>query len=102
MNIYEGLLFSDVAALCQTVPGWQQAEQKLTTIRGQYASPEHINDGYASKPSARLATHLSPRYDKMLHAPLAAERVTVAVMEQQCRHFCEWLGRLRALANAQA
>lgn len=94
---YEGLLFSDVDALISTDPGWTSSRTKLQKIRNDVESPEHINDGYDTKPSKRLEDNLLPKYKKTLHGPLAAEKITLSKMEQECKHFHEWMEKLRAL-----
>ncbi|NGZ06365.1 MAG: DUF4276 family protein [Magnetococcales bacterium] len=94
---FEGLLFSDVAALCATEPGWRSQQSELTDIYHQFQNPEHINGEYESRPSMRLERILRPKYKKTRHGPLAAEQVTLEVMEQQCPHFRGWLERLRSL-----
>ena len=94
---YEGLLFSDVDALVNTDPNWSNFRTKLQKIRDDAESPEHINDGYYTKPSKRLEDNLFPRYKKTLHGPLAAEKITLATMERECRHFREWMEKLRSI-----
>ena len=58
----------------------------------------HINDSYETKPSKRLENLLQPKNHKTRHGPLAAERITLAVMERECRHFRGWMDKLRGLA----
>jgi hypothetical protein len=94
---FEGLLFSDVDALTSVEPGWSRSLRRLTEVVDSHESPEHINDGFDTKPSRRLETTLDPGYHKTRHGPLAAERITLAVMEEKCRHFRGWMTRLRAL-----
>jgi hypothetical protein len=94
---YEGLLFSDVAALTGTEPGWQLFSAKLVQIRAAFETPEHINDRFETRPSRRLDI-LTPSYKKTRHGPLAAERITLEVIERECAHFRGWMDRLRALA----
>lgn len=96
---FEGLLFSDVATLCATEPQWRAFQQPLDDIRNGFDNPEHINDGFDTKPSKRLEDALSPKYRKTRHGPLAAERITLAVMERECPHFHGWMERMRALAR---
>ena len=96
---YEGLLFSDVNALVNTDPSWPSFHGKLQKIRNDAESPEHINDGHETKPSKRLENTLSPKYKKTLHGPLAAEKITLATMERECKHFREWLEKLRGINN---
>lgn len=95
---FEGLLFSDVVALSGVEPSWERQQAKLTQIRGLVETPEQINDGFETKPSRRLENILTPKYKKTRHGPLAAERITLAVMEQECPHFRGWMERLRGLA----
>lgn len=96
---FEGLLFSDVAALCGIEPEWRSSQQRLVDIRKDFDNPEHINDGYETKPSKRLENILSPKYRKTRHGPLAAERITLEVMEAHCPHFHDWMETMRALAH---
>lgn len=94
---FEGLLFSDVGALVLTEPDWKHQLPKLQAVRAKFETPEHINDSYETKPSKRLENILSPKYKKTRHGPLAAERVTLAKMEQKCAHFKGWMTKLRSL-----
>lgn len=94
---FEGLLFSDVNALSLTEPSWKHHLSKLETVRAAFPTPEHINDCYETKPSKRLENILSPKYKKTRHGPLAAEKITLNVMEQECLHFRDWMNQLRTL-----
>lgn len=93
----EGLFFSDVESLSGAVPGWEAAHAGLEAVRAAFETPEHINDGYDTKPSARLAGLLTPQYRKTTHAPLIAERTGLCAIEQACPHFAQWIARLRQL-----
>jgi len=97
---YEGLLFSNVEALSEVEPNWAKSLNKLTKVRASFATPEHINDSYESKPSKRLEDLLDPKYRKTSHGPRAAERITLEVMERECLHFKAWLDKLRGLATS--
>lgn len=95
---FEGLLFSDVDALVLAEPTWKNQLTKLQAVRAAFETPEHINDSYETKPSRRLENILSPKYKKTRHGPLAAERVTLSRMEQECAHFRGWMTELRGLS----
>jgi len=95
---FEGLLFSDVEALIGVEPTWKKSLSWLDEVRKAFDTPEHINDSYETKPSKRLENLLQPKYHKTRHGPLAAERITLAVMERECPHFRGWMDRLRSLA----
>lgn len=94
----EGLLFSDVAALCEIEPDWRRSLEQLRRIREAFATPEEINDGYETKPSKRLENLLRPSYRKTRHAPLAAKRIGLELIEAECHHFHDWVDKLRGLS----
>jgi hypothetical protein len=96
---YEGLLFSDVDVLAATEPTWNKALVALRKVRESFDSPEHINDGYETKPSKRLENLLHPSYKKTTHGPRAAARISLETMERECPHFQGWMNRLRGLAQ---
>ncbi|MBL1319890.1 MAG: DUF4276 family protein [Methylophaga sp.] len=93
---YEGLLFSDIEALVSVETGWEYSRDALQSIIDSVTTPEHINDGYETKPSARLKI-LSPKYKKTRHGPLIAKKITLSVMEQECKHFSHWVQKLRSI-----
>jgi hypothetical protein len=97
---YEGLLFSDVCALSTVEPTWDKSLKQLNKVCESFASPEHINDGFDTKPSKRLENLLSPEYKKTRHGPLIAKQITLEVIEQKCVHFREWMESLRRLSQA--
>jgi len=96
---FEGLLFSDVEALSSVEPTWTKSLAALTKMRASVDTPEHINDGYETAPSRRLESLLHPRYKKTTHGPRAAERISLEVIERECRHFRTWMDALRNLAR---
>ncbi len=98
---FEGLLFSDVAALCEIEPKWDKYHSKLVAIRNAFDTPEHINGSYETKPSLRLENLLKPKYNKPRHGSQGAARITLPVIEQHCLHFHQWMDKLRALAATQ-
>ncbi|MGQ0620877.1 MAG: DUF4276 family protein [Panacagrimonas sp.] len=99
---FEGLLFSDTEALAQTESGWNASAVRLAAVRSAFPTPEHINDSYDTKPSKRLESMLRPSYKKVRHGPLAAERITLSIIERECAHFRTWMNRLRALGGVRA
>jgi Domain of unknown function (DUF4276) len=95
---FEALLFSDVTTLTAVEVGWLAAHDGLVQVRDSVSSPEHINNGHTTKPSARLESLLrGPGYRKLRHGPIAAERIGLAKIEAECHHFAGWLRKLRAL-----
>lgn len=100
---FESLLFSDVEALPRLEAEWQAYLEPLRTLRRAALSPEHINDGQRTHPSAQLrALLLQPPYDKRLHGPSLAGRIGIARIRQECAHFDAWLSRIEKLTPLQA
>jgi hypothetical protein len=93
----EGLFFAETDGLCRSQPGWSVASAALRAVRQSFSTPEHINDGFDTKPSARLAKLLVPRYRKTTHAPLIGQQIGLTAIVRECRHFEAWVDRLRLL-----
>lgn len=93
----EGLFFSNTDALSQAVPGWTAAAEPLRRVRQSFATPEHINDGFDTKPSARLAELLTPNYRKTTHAPRIGQHIGLNAITTECLHFGQWVIRLQSL-----
>jgi hypothetical protein len=97
---FEGLLFSDIAQLTAIETTWQASTNHLQVIRDTAQTPEHINGGYETKPSARLASHLNnPNYRKILHGTLAIEAIGINKLLTECRHFAEWYNQLLTITG---
>lgn len=95
---FEALLFSDVVTLTGVERNWVRHTAVLSTIRRDADTPEHINDRPETKPAAHLERLLkSPRFSKLDHGPIAAARMGLPCIEQECLHFAAWLQRIRAL-----
>lgn len=93
---FEALLFSEVSSFGIVTPEWRPYLKELRKARDRSPSPEHINDGRLTHPSARL-TVLKPRYVKPLHGSQIAASIGVATIRSECRHFGEWMTRLESL-----
>jgi hypothetical protein len=98
---FEGLLFSDTDSLAAIEPNWNtdKTKIKLSKIRKEFASPEHINNSPETAPSKRLQKLSDPPYKKTHHGTQAALKITLATIEQECPHFKSWMDKLRALAT---
>ncbi len=93
---FEALLFSDVSSFAVVNPEWRRFEVDLKQACDSLASPEHINDGATTHPSARL-TVLHPRYKKTLHGCRVAASIGLTQIRQECQHFDRWLTRIESL-----
>lgn len=97
---FEGLLFSDIAKLTEIETTWARATNDLQAIRDGVETPEHINDGYETKPSARLGKFLHvPHYRKTFHGTLAIQAIGIDKLLAECLHFAEWYSQLIELKN---
>ncbi len=95
---FEALLFSDVDRFADTERAWAPRVKELEAARSAATSPEHINDGQTTHPSARLRA-LLPRHKKTRDGVLVAKRIGLSRMRTECRHFGAWLDRLEALPS---
>ncbi len=96
LHEFEALLFSDPSAFLEAFPGNQAAVAQLTAIRAQFDDPEDIDETPGRAPSQRILDVL-PDYQKPVAGVLIAQRIGLAAMRRECRHFNEWLNRLLAL-----
>ena len=97
---FEGLLFSDIAKLTEIETTWAKTAKELQSIRDDAKTREHINDGYETKPSARLKKLLkNPNYRKTLHGTLAIQAIGIDKLLAECPHFSEWYNQLIELKN---
>jgi hypothetical protein len=97
MHEFEALLFSETSALPEVMrkPG---TKNQLDEIREEFNSPEEINDSSATAPSKRIKS-IFRFYQKPLHGILAAKRITIEIMMQECPHFREWVSALGSLGG---
>ncbi|MDE0040128.1 MAG: DUF4276 family protein [Gammaproteobacteria bacterium] len=93
---FEALLLADTTAFGRVNPKWQSAESKLASIVAATDSPEHVNDGINTHPSARIRQHL-PGYRKVGHGVDVAAAIGLERIRTKCGHFAHWLGRMEAL-----
>ncbi len=92
---FEALLFSDTSHFAREQAEWEQPAEELAAARRGAASPEHINDGPDTHPSARLDR--LPGYRKVRDGTAVAERIGLDRIRRECAHFGEWLTRLESL-----
>jgi hypothetical protein len=98
---FEALLFSDVSRFTEFRAEWKSFQPLLESARASVTSPEHINEGPETHPSARLSK-LVPRYEKVLHGPAIIARIGLSRVRVECAHFARWLTRLEALQPLRA
>ena len=87
---FEGLLFSDVTAFPVLVDAPPKSIDLLTNIRSGFATPEDINDDWATAPSRRIKGVIR-RYSKRLHGPLVATEIGLEAIRAECPRFNDWV-----------
>jgi hypothetical protein len=97
MHEFEGLLFSDPAALADRIER-SDLERSLRQIRDSFATPEDIDDDPMTAPSKRIIT-LFPEYEKnkVAFGTLAARKMGLSVIIDNCPHFRQWVKTLEQL-----
>ncbi|MCH8148657.1 MAG: DUF4276 family protein [Planctomycetes bacterium] len=99
MHEFEALLFSDTRVLAESVQR-SQIQTRLDEIIKECGEPERIDDDPETAPSKRICA-LVPRYQKVLHGIIAAKRIGLATMRDQCPHFAQWIEVLEQLGDHQ-
>ena len=94
---FEALLFSDPGRFAEAEPAWNTFVGQLERIRRSASSPEHINAGLNTHPSARLKRLLHPRYNKVRHGTAVSARIGLTRIRAECGHFNRWLTRVEGL-----
>ena len=93
---FEALLLSDMTAFVRDEAEWPSAQSELAPVVEASASPEHVNDGFGTHPSARLK-HAIPGYRKVTHGVRLATQIGLDRIRSECHHFGAWLGRMESL-----
>ena len=99
MHEFEALLFSDTGVLAEAVQR-PRIQSRLDAIVRECGEPEGIDDDPETAPSKRICAQV-PRYQKVLHGIIAAKRIGLATMREQCPHFAQWIGALEQLGGGQ-
>lgn len=100
LHEFEALLFADISKLRRwfVEPDYDPAIERLVALARSFDGPEWIDDGVETAPSRRIG-HEIPQYlsVKSTAGPQVAAEIGLEQIERRCRHFAEWLGRLRVL-----
>ena len=92
MHEYEGLLFSDPDRFAEAI-GSSEVADEFRVIRSGFHTPEEINDSPATAPSKRVES-LVPSYQKPLMGTIAAQRIGLAAIREECAYFNRWVQTL--------
>jgi hypothetical protein len=99
LHEFEALLFAAPVCLAGQFMEQERAIQPLIDLSVR-ANPEEIDDGAETAPSKRIIAAI-PEYEgrKAFAGPIVAESIGLATLCARCRHFGEWVARLRTLAQ---
>ncbi len=93
---FEALLFSDVQVFANQIEFPSECIGALKAVRGQFTTPEDINDHPETAPSKRIA-HIIPRYKKVLHGPKLADQIGLDRIRAVCPRFNAWISHLESM-----
>lgn len=96
LHEFEALLFCGLPVLGEVLQA-PSILPALESVTETFVSPEEIDDGPETHPSARILA-LTPGYRKPLHGPRAARRIGLKALRARCPHFDAWISRLEAEA----
>lgn len=102
LHKFEGLLFSDIAALERSFTPAEFADrQYLDETINSFSNPEDINDSTATAPSKRLERIIGPYNSKpstkSLWGPLIAQEIGLQKIRSRCPRFNGWVSKLESL-----
>ena len=96
LHEFEAMLFVSPDEMGNVFPDIEVVNE-LKNITSQFRTPEEINDGTETHPSARICK-IVPGYQKRLHGPMVTARVGLDVIRGKCAHLNDWLSMLESLA----
>ena len=93
---FEGLLFSDLEAFTRC--GFDQnCINKLKQNTESFQTPEHINNNKVTSPFNRIKT-VFKSYRKITHSKVILDKIGLAKIRQECKHFNSWIERMEKLS----
>jgi hypothetical protein len=95
MHEFEALLFSDTSILAASN---SSVSAQLERVLQSFSCPEEINDNYDTCPSRRIEQHIE-KYVKTVDGIIAARKIGLRKMRQECPHFNEWIAKLEDIGN---
>ena len=96
LHEFESILFTSPSEMANVFPEKQDINRELEYIRKKFGNPEEINDNPDTNPSSRIMK-IVPGYQKVFHGPLIAGRIGLEKIKNECRHFSDWINRLKVL-----
>ncbi len=97
LHEFEAILFTSPSEISNSFPRTNNINKLLEDVRKEFHSPEEINDNPNTNPSKRII-RIIPGYQKVFHGPLIAGRIGLKKVKSECRHFSDWLDKLKNVA----
>ena len=98
MHEFEALLFSNTSKLAERAKEPAKISAQLKNVLQSFSCPEEINDNYNTCPSRRIKQHIA-YYVKTVDGIIAARKIGLETMRQECPHFNEWITKLENIGN---
>lgn len=95
LHEFEAMLFVDISKIVEVL-GQKNIQPDLGDL-SSFVSPEEINNGSNTHPSARILRAFKG-YSKTLHGPQVLSRIGLQTIRLKCPHFNEWLTNLEKCA----
>lgn len=95
LHEFEAFLFVSPFEIDQRFPDISIINE-LTKISNNFTSPEEINDGEKTHPSARIKLLIN-RYKKVVDGIIIAQKIGLEKIRSKCNHFNQWLEQLEQL-----
>jgi acyl-CoA-binding protein len=96
LHEFEGLLFSDIDEIHETMKMHRNKKSDLEQIISEFTNPEFINERSELSPSKRLIK-LYPEYDKITSGSIIAQKIGLTKIRNKCNHFNSWLKKIEGL-----
>jgi hypothetical protein len=93
LHEFEALLFSDPEKIVKVLE-LTRGKDQLKDISDSVSTPEDINGGRKTHPSARLEK-LYPGYRKIIDGIRIAKEIGIEKMMEKCPHFKDWVEFLK-------
>jgi len=97
LHEFEAWVFSCPSTLPDVMTEPAKQPEFAAVCRG-VQTPEQINERPGHNPAARIES-MFPTYRKVLHGPIATQRIGLPLIRTQCPHVNEWLDQLEAFAR---
>ena len=96
LHEFESLIFADLNKINQR---YFEANYDISSLREaleEVQNPELINNGESTAPSKRILACI-PDYDKIDGGISILEKIGIAKLQKECKHFSDWIVKLEQL-----